>query len=156
MLLRAHSYISELGAEGLSRIGHDAILAANYVRASLASTYDLAFAAPSLHEVVFTDKRQQERGVSTLDIAKRLIDYGFHPPTVYFPLIAHGAIMIEPTENEPREMLDAFIAAMRAIDGEATTAPERVKTAPHTAPARRFDEVTAARKPVLRYRRPPG
>jgi glycine dehydrogenase subunit 2 len=152
MLLRAHSYISELGAEGLSRIGRDAILSANYVRAALSGTFALAYDAPSMHEVVLTDRRQRERGVTTLDIAKRLIDHGFHPPTIYFPLIAPGALMIEPTENEPLEMLDAFIAAMRAIDREASESPETVKSAPHTAPARRFDEAAAARKPVLRYR----
>ncbi len=153
MLLRAHSYLAELGVEGASRIGPDAVLAANYLRASLRDTFELAFAAPSMHEVVFTDKRQKERGVSTLDIAKRLIDYGFHPPTVYFPLIAPGALMIEPTESEPREMLDAFVAAMQAIDAETRDNPELVKGAPQRAPAKRFDEAGAARKPVLRYRR---
>lgn len=151
MLLRAHSFMRELGREGLARVGPDAILAANYLRARLRDTYALAFDAPSMHEVVLTDKRQKERGVTTLDIAKRLIDYGFHPPTVYFPLIAPGALMIEPTENEPREMLDEFVEAMLAIDRESREDPEMVKTAPHRAPARRFDEAEAARRPVLRY-----
>ncbi len=154
MLLRAHSYISEMGGVGLQRMGRDAILAANYIRARIQEAYELAYDAPSMHEAVFTDKRQKARGVTTLDIAKRLIDYGFHPPTVYFPLIANGALMIEPTESEPVEMLDAFIEAMLAIDRESREDPELVKNAPHTAPARRFDEATAARKPVLRYRRP--
>jgi glycine dehydrogenase subunit 2 len=153
MLLRAHSYISELGAEGMRRIGPDAILAANYVRSQLEGTFELAFDAPTMHEAVFTDKRQKERGVTTMDIAKRLIDYGFHPPTVYFPLIAPGALMIEPTESETRESLDDFVAAMKAIDAETADNPELVKSAPHRAPARRFDEAAAARKPVLRYRK---
>ncbi len=154
MLVRAHSYISEMGAAGLSRVGHDAILAANYLRAKLKDIYELAYQAPSLHEVVFTDKKQKGRGVTTLDIAKRLTDFGFHPPTVYFPLIAPGALMVEPTETEPREALDAFVAAMRSIDDESQSSPDTVKQAPHLAPARRFDEAAAARKPVLRWRRP--
>jgi len=154
MLLRAHSYMSEMGAEGLQRIGPDAILAANYVRSQLEGTFELAFDAATMHESVFTDKRQKERGISTMDIAKRLIDYGFHPPTVYFPLIAPGALMIEPTESETKESLDEFISAMKAIDRETVDDPELVKNAPHDAPARRFDEAAAARKPVLRYRKP--
>ncbi len=107
-----------------------------------------------MHEAVFTDKRQKGRGVSTMDIAKRLIDYGFHPPTVYFPLIAPGALMIEPTESEAKESLDGVIAAMRSIDRETVDDPELVLSAPHRAPAKRFDEAAAARKPVLRYRPP--
>jgi glycine dehydrogenase subunit 2 len=153
MLLRAHAFVSEMGVEGLSRIGPDAVLAANYVRARLEETYAVAYDVPSMHEVVLTDKNQKERGVTTLDIAKRLIDYGFHPPTVYFPLIAPGALMIEPTESEPLEMLDAFVGAMLEIDRESREEPDTVRSAPHRAPARRFDEATAARKPVLRYRR---
>ena len=153
MLLRAHSYIHEMGAEGLRASGRDAIVAANYVRARLRGTYELAFDAPTMHEAVFTDKKQKERGVTTMDVAKRLIDYGFHPPTVYFPLIAPGALMIEPTESEPKEMLDSFVEAMLAINQESIDDPEKVKAAPHTAPARRFDEAAAARKPVLRYRK---
>jgi glycine dehydrogenase subunit 2 len=142
-----------MGVEGLSRIGPDAVLAANYVRARLEETYAVAYDVPSMHEVVLTDKNQKERGVTTLDIAKRLIDYGFHPPTVYFPLIVPEAMMIEPTESEPLEMLDAFVGAMLEIDRESREEPETVRSAPHRAPARRFDEATAARKPVLRYRR---
>jgi glycine dehydrogenase subunit 2 len=153
MLLRAHCYMNELGAPGLSRIGRDAILAANYVRTSLKGVFELAYEAPTLHEAVFTDKLQKERGVTTLDVAKRLIDKGFHPPTVYFPLIAPGALMIEPTETEPIETLDAFVMALKEIDRETRESPELVKNAPARAPARRFDEALAARKPVLRYRK---
>jgi len=153
MLLRAHSFIRELGREGLERVGRDAIIAANYVRARLKDAYALAYEAPTMHEVVLTDRRQKERGVSTLDVAKRLIDYGFHPPTVYFPLIAPGALMVEPTENEPREALDAFVDAMLAIDRESRETPDLVRQAPQRAPAKRFDEAEAARRPVLRYRR---
>ena len=153
MLLRAHCYMHELGAPGLSRVGRDAILSANYIRACLKGTYELAFEAPTLHEAVFTDKLQKERGVTTLDVAKRLIDKGFHPPTIYFPLIAPGALMIEPTETEPIEMLDEFVAALVDIDRESKETPELVKNAPSRAPAKRFDEAGAARKPVLRYKK---
>ena len=154
MLLRAHSYMTELGSDGLWNVGRHAIIAANYVRAGLKDAYALAYDVPSMHEAVFTDFRQKEHGVTTHDIAKRLIDYGFHPPTVYFPLIAPGAMMIEPTETENRETLDHFIAAMRAIDLEINENPESLHDAPVQAPARRFDEATAARKPMLRYRKP--
>ncbi|MBI5509104.1 MAG: aminomethyl-transferring glycine dehydrogenase subunit GcvPB [Deltaproteobacteria bacterium] len=153
MLLRAHCYINELGAAGVMQVGRDAIVSANYVRAALKGVFELAFDAPTMHEAVFTDKRQKEHGVSTLDVAKRLIDLGFHPPTIYFPLIAPGALMIEPTESEPKETLDEFVAALKQIDREAQETPELVKNAPTLAPARRFDEALAARKPVLRYRR---
>ena len=106
-----------------------------------------------MHEFVLADHDlEKETGVRTLDIAKRLIDYGFHPPTVYFPLIVHGALMIEPTETESRETLDAFVDAMQAIVEEARTDPELVKTAPHTTPVRRLDETGAARKPKLRFK----
>jgi glycine dehydrogenase subunit 2 len=104
-----------------------------------------------LHEVVFTDHNQQKFGVKNSDIAKRIIDYGFYPPTMSFPLIAHGAIMVEPTETESREELDLFIASMRAIAEECETDPEMVRTAPHRTRVGRFDETAAARKPVLRW-----
>jgi glycine dehydrogenase subunit 2 len=106
-----------------------------------------------MHEVVFSGSRQRARGVKTLDIAKRLIDYGFHPPTIYFPLIVDEALMVEPTESEGKEALDEFCEAMLAIAREAEDDPELVKGAPHTAPLRRLDEATAARRPVLRWRR---
>jgi glycine dehydrogenase subunit 2 len=156
MLVRAWTYILALGQEGLRRNSETAVLNANYLRHHLAGTYDLPYDAPSLHEVVLSDRRQQEVGVHTLDIAKRLMDYGFHPPTIYFPLIVKGALMIEPTESEPREELDAFIAALKAIDAEARRDPALVRTAPHTTPVRRLDEVAAARQPVLRWSPPDG
>ncbi len=153
MFVRAYAYIRALGAEGLRESGLTAILNANYVRKSLEGVLTLPYASPSYHEVVFADQDlEKETGVKTLDVAKRLMDYGFHPPTVYFPLIVHGALMIEPTETESREELDAFVAAIKAIVEEARTDPELVKTAPHTTPLRRLDETGAARKPKLRYK----
>ncbi len=161
MFVRAHAYILAHGPEGLRRMSETAVLNANYIRRKLEDLYHLPYEAPSLHEVVFSDRNLEAAGVHTLDIAKRLMDYGFHPPTIYFPLIVKGALMIEPTESESREELDLFIAAMRAIDAEARRTPELVRTAPHTTPIRRLDEVGAARHPVLRYapaetRRRPG
>jgi glycine dehydrogenase subunit 2 len=153
MFVRAYAYIRALGAEGLREAGLTAILNANYIRRGLEGVLTLPYASPSYHEVVFADHDlERETGVKTLDIAKRLMDYGFHPPTVYFPLIVHGALMIEPTETESREELDAFVAAIKAIVEEAKTDPELVKTAPHTTPLRRLDETGAARKPKLRYK----
>ncbi|MBZ5639420.1 MAG: aminomethyl-transferring glycine dehydrogenase subunit GcvPB [Acidobacteriia bacterium] len=153
MFVRAYAYIRALGARGLRETGLTAILNANYVRKGLLGVLTLPYASPSFHEVVFADHDlERETGVRTLDIAKRLMDYGFHPPTVYFPLIVHGAMMIEPTETESREELDAFVAAIKAIVEEARTDPELVKSAPHTTPLRRLDETAAARKPKLRWR----
>jgi glycine dehydrogenase subunit 2 len=151
MMVRAHAYILALGQAGLRRNAETAVLNANYLRKKLEDTYHLPYREPTLHEVVFSDRNLEETGVRTLDIAKRLMDYGFHPPTIYFPLIVKGALMIEPTESEPREELDLFIDAMRTIDAEARRDPELVRTAPHTTPVRRLDEVAAARMPVLRY-----
>ena len=151
MLIRAHCYISEHGAEGLKQVGRDAILSANYLRARLKDQYNVAYEADSMHEVVFDDTLQKERGVTTLDLAKRLIDFGFHPPPVYFPLIVPGALMAEPTETEPLEELNRFVVAMRALDQETKEHPEDLKDAPRTAPSRRFDEALAARQPRLRY-----
>jgi glycine dehydrogenase subunit 2 len=130
----------------------DAVLNANYIRKGLEPYYDLPYASPSMHEVVFSDARQQPCGVRTGDIAKRLIDYGFHPYTVSFPLIVYGALMIEPTETEGVLELDAFIDAMISIAKEAETDPQFVKDAPYTTRTSRVDEVTAARKPVLRWK----
>ena len=130
----------------------DAVLNANYIRKHLEDAYDLPYKLPSMHEVVFSDARQKKNGVNTMDIAKRLIDYGFHPYTTAFPLIVPGALMIEPTESESKEECDLFIDAMRAIAEEAATNPEIVKTAPHSTRVGRLDEVTAARKPILRWR----
>ncbi len=151
VLVRAYSYIVSLGADGLAEVSRMALLNANYVRKRLEKFYDIAYEDPCMHECVFTDRFQQKQGVSTLDIAKRLLDYGFHPPTIYFPLVVHGALMIEPTETETPEALDEFIEAMIAIAREARENPQLVKTAPHTTPVSRMDEARAARKPVLRW-----
>jgi glycine dehydrogenase subunit 2 len=153
VLVRALTYMRSMGPDGMRRIAQLAVLNANYIRARLKGAYHLPYDAPSLHEVVFSDKKQQEHHVSTLDIAKRLMDYGFHPPTIYFPLIVSGALMIEPTESEPKEELDAFCDAMLAIAREAEERPELVRSAPHTTPVRRLDEARAARQPVLRWKK---
>jgi glycine dehydrogenase subunit 2 len=153
MFVRAYAYIRSLGSDGLREAGLTAILNANYVRKGLESVLTLPYDAPSYHEVVFSDRDlEKSTGVRTMDVAKRLMDYGFHPPTVYFPLIVPGALMIEPTETESREELDAFIAAVRAIVEEAKTNPDIVKSAPYTTPVRRLDETGAARRPKLRWR----
>lgn len=152
MHVRALCYILANGPEGLKETTEVAVLNANYIRYMLQGVYSLPYNSPTLHEVVFSDKNQDKRGVSVWDIGKRLIDYGFHPPTTSFPLIVNGAIMIEPTETESREELDAFIAAMLAIAHEAEQNPELVKSAPHNARIRRVDEAAAARKPVLRWK----
>jgi glycine dehydrogenase subunit 2 len=151
VLVRAYTYIISLGSDGLEEVSRMALLNANYIRARLENYYAIAYNQPCMHECVFTDRLQQKYGVNTLDIAKRLLDYGFHPPTIYFPLVVHGALMIEPTETETPETLDAFIAAMIAIAREAQENPQLVKTAPHTTPVARLDEARAARKPVLRW-----
>ncbi|HEX8151944.1 MAG TPA: aminomethyl-transferring glycine dehydrogenase subunit GcvPB [Thermoanaerobaculia bacterium] len=151
VLVRALTYMRSMGPTGLRRIAQLAVLNANYIRARLKGAYHLPYDAPSLHEVVFSDKNQLPHDVHTLDIAKRLMDFGFHPPTIYFPLIVSGALMIEPTESEPKEELDAFCDAMLAIAKEASERPELVRSAPHTTPVRRLDEARAARQPVLRW-----
>jgi glycine dehydrogenase subunit 2 len=153
VLVRALAYMRSMGPDGLRRIAQIAVLNANYIRARLKRTYHLPYDAPSLHEVVFSDKNQVAHDVHTLDIAKRLMDYGFHPPTIYFPLIVSGALMIEPTESEPKEELDAFCEAMIAIARECEERPELVRSAPHTTPVRRLDEARAARQPILRWRK---
>ncbi len=152
MFIRALAYILANGPDGLRQTTEDAVLNANYIRKKLENSYELPYKTASMHEVVFSDKRQAAKGVKTGDIAKRLIDYGFHPYTVSFPLIVHGALMIEPTESESREELDLFVAAMRSIAREAEENPELVKTAPHSTRVSRLDEVQAARKPILRWR----
>jgi glycine dehydrogenase subunit 2 len=152
MMLRALSYIQTHGPDGLREATEAAVLNARYIAAGLVSDYDKPFEAPPMHEVVFTDKRQSRKGVHTLDIAKRLIDYGFHPMTIYFPLIVQGAMLIEPTESVGRQELDQFIEAMRSIAREALENPELVLNAPHTTRIGRLDEAAAARKPVLRWK----
>ena len=151
VIARAYAYILALGGEGLEDVSRMALLNANYIRKKLEKTYHLAYNEPCMHECIFTDRLQQRNGVSTLDIAKRLLDYGYHPPTIYFPLVVSGALMIEPTETETVETLDGFVEAMVAIAREAKNNPELVKSAPHTTPVKRLDEARAARKPVLRW-----
>ncbi len=151
VLLRALAYTLAYGP-GIRQATEDAVLNANYIRKHLEGFYDLPYYLPSMHEVVFSDARQKKHGVNTMDIAKRLIDYGFHPYTTAFPLIVPGALMIEPTESESKEECDLFIDAMRAIAAEAETNPELVKTAPHATRVGRLDEVAAARKPILRWK----
>lgn len=151
--LRALSFIFSLGGRGLEQCSEDAVLSANYIRACLKDVYHVPFDTPTLHEVVFNDRNQEPHGVSTLDIAKRLIDYGIHPPTIYFPLIVHGALMVEPTESESKEEIDYFIEVMRKIAEEASEMPELLHDAPHNTPVRRLDETTAARSPILRFKK---
>ncbi|OLD57274.1 MAG: glycine dehydrogenase (aminomethyl-transferring), partial [Acidobacteria bacterium 13_1_40CM_2_64_6] len=151
VLVRALAYTLAYGP-GIRQATEDAVLNANYIRKKLEGVYDLPYSLPSMHEVVFSDARQKKHGVSTMDIAKRLIDYGFHPYTTAFPLIVPGALMVEPTESESKEECDLFVDAMRAIAEEAATNPEVVKTAPHSTRVGRLDEVGAARKPILRWK----
>ena len=151
VIARAYAYILALGGDGLEDVSRMALLNANYIRKKLEKAYHLAYNEPCMHECVFTDRLQQRNGVSTLDIAKRLLDYGYHPPTIYFPLVVTGALMIEPTETETVETLDGFVDAMIAIAHEAKNDPQLVRSAPHTTPVRRLDEARAARKPVLRW-----
>jgi glycine dehydrogenase subunit 2 len=160
MLVRAYTYIRRMGSDGLTQVSQDAVLSANYLRARLKDDYQEAYPGLNMHEVVLSGRRQKAHGVRTLDIAKRLMDYGFHPPTVYFPLIVEEALMIEPTETENKDTLDAFVEAMRAIAREAEETPEVVTSAPHTTVVGRLDEARAARSPDLRWRPehrfPPG
>jgi glycine dehydrogenase subunit 2 len=151
VLVRALAYILAYGP-GVRQATEDAVLNANYIRKHLQGVFDLPYSLPSMHEVVFSDAVQKKNGVSTMDIAKRLIDYGFHPYTTAFPLIVPGALMIEPTESESKEECDLFIDAMRSIAEEAAKTPDVVKTAPHTTRVRRLNETAAARKPVLRWK----
>ena len=154
VLLRALTYILSLGGEGLRAVSENAVINANYIQARLRGDYKLARERACMHEVVLSGSRQKALGVKTLDIAKRLIDYGFHPPTIYFPLIVDEAMMIEPTETEGKEALDAFCDALLEIAREAQEDPELVRGAPYTAPLRRLDEAAAARKPILRWQPP--
>ncbi len=151
MHVRALAYILALGGKGLEQVSRHAVLAANYLRVQLQDTFSLAYPGLCMHECVFSDKGFETYGVKTLDIAKRLLDYGFYAPTVYFPLVVPGAIMIEPTETESKETLDQFVAAMKEIAREAREQPELVRSAPHRTPVGRLDEARAARRPVLRW-----
>jgi glycine dehydrogenase subunit 2 len=149
ILVRAYSYIRSMGGENLKRASQLAVLNANYIKEKLKGTYHLPYDRPCMHECVFTDQNQTAHGVTTLDIAKRLMEYGFHPPTVYFPLVVSAALMIEPTETECKADIDRFIEAMRQIDQEAKENPQQLHDAPRITKVRRLDEVTAARKPCL-------
>jgi glycine dehydrogenase subunit 2 len=151
ILVRAYTYILSLGGVGLEEASRMALLNANYIRKKLEKSYQIAYDEPCMHECIFTDRLQHRNGVTTLDMAKRLLDYGYHPPTIYFPLVVAGALMIEPTETETLETLDGFIDAMLEIAREAKEDPELVKNAPYSTPVRRLDEARAARKPVLRW-----
>jgi glycine dehydrogenase subunit 2 len=152
MFVRALAYILANGPDGLRQTTEDAVLNANYIRKGLAGTYELPYQSPSMHEVVFSDKLQAKKGVRTMDIAKRLIDYSFHPYTTAFPLIVPGAMMIEPTESESKEELDLFVEAMQSIAQEVEEEAEMVRSAPHSTRVSRLDETAAARNPVLRWK----
>jgi glycine dehydrogenase subunit 2 len=151
MFVRAFAFLRALGPDGLRRCAEMAVLNANYLLARLRGAYRVAVERPVMHECVLDDRSLEANGVTTVDVAKRLIDYGYHPPTIYFPLIVPGAIMIEPTESESLEGLDRFADAMLAIAEEARECPDVVKTAPHRTRLSRLDETRAARKPVLRW-----
>jgi glycine dehydrogenase subunit 2 len=161
MFTRALAYIMSHGADGLKQAAEDAVLSANYVMAALKDTMSTAFDGPCMHEALFDDAFLKDTGVSTLDFAKAMIDEGYHPMTMYFPLVVHGALLIEPTESQAKEDLDLFIAALRSLAERAKNGKEveMFKAAPRFAPRRRLDETLAARKPVLRWRpgnNPPG
>ena len=151
ILVRAYTYMQSLGGNGLRAVSENAVINANYVQAQLRDRFDLAVDRICMHETVLSGKRQADRGVPALSIAKRLLDYGIHAPTMYFPLIVPEALMVEPTETESKETLDRFVAVMQAIDDEIDSDPDSVNHAPHTLPNTRLDEATAARRPVLRW-----
>jgi glycine dehydrogenase subunit 2 len=151
MLVRAYTYIRMLGPGGLRDVAANAVLNANYVLARLRGAYDVPFDRTCMHEFVLSARNLRPHGVRALDVAKRLIDHGYHPPTIYFPLVVEEALMIEPTETESKETLDAFVEAMLRIAEEARENPDVLHEAPHVTPVRRLDEVTAARRPNIRY-----
>ena len=152
MMIRALSYIFTHGAEGLREATETAVLNARYVAEELKDIFDKPYDSDCMHEAIFSHKNQSRSGVHTLDIAKRLIDYGFHPMTIYFPLVVDGAMLIEPTESVGRGDLDAFVKAMRDIDRESKEDPQLVIDAPHSTRIGRLNEAAAARKPVLRWK----
>jgi glycine dehydrogenase subunit 2 len=154
ILVRAYAYILALGSDGLTQATRMAVLNANYLRKRLEQTYHLAYDEPCMHECVFSDRSFTQAGVKTLDIAKRLLDYGFYAPTIYFPLVVNGALMIEPTETESKETMDEFADALLAIAKEIAENPTALKDAPLTTPVSRLDETRAARHPVLRWSKP--
>ena len=152
VMMRACVYICSLGRENVKYVGPLATLNANYIKESLKDVYELPIDTTCCHEFVFDGLKDKSTGVTTMDVAKRLLDYGYHAPTIYFPLLFHESLMIEPTENESKETLDGFIAVMRKIAEEAKTDPELVKTAPHLTPIGRVDDVLAAKHPITTYK----
>ncbi|HSP07859.1 MAG TPA: aminomethyl-transferring glycine dehydrogenase subunit GcvPB, partial [Acidobacteriota bacterium] len=152
ILARAYTYLMAYGSDEIRNVARHSVLNANYLKARLRDNYYVPYDRPVMHEVILSDKWQNSTDVRTLDIAKRLMDFGFHPPTIYFPLIVPGAMMIEPTETESLEWLDAFVDAMNQIAEESRTQPELVRSAPHSTKITRLDEAEAARKPVLRWK----
>lgn len=151
LLVRAYAYIRTMGGAGFRQVSHDAILNANYLRSRLVQAFDAPYAGPCMHEFVLSGRRQKQQGVRTMDMAKRLIDYGVHPPTVYFPTIVEECLMIEPTETEDRQTLDGFVEALLAVAAEVETNPALVRSAPHTTAVGRIDEARAARQPDLHW-----
>jgi glycine dehydrogenase subunit 2 len=156
VLVRAYAYILAMGGDGLTEATRMAVLNANYLRKRLASAYDLAYDTPCMHECVFSDHSFAHTGIKTLDIAKRLLDYGFYAPTIYFPLVVSGGLMIEPTETESKETLDEFADALLAISREIGENPPALKEAPLATPVSRLDETRAARHPVLQWKKRSG
>ena len=154
MMVRAYAYLREMGAEGLKQATDFAVLNANYLRVRLGEVWHVPYERICMHEVVISDRHLKDSHVTTMDVAKRLMDYGFHPPTVYFPLVVKGAMLIEPTETESLQTLDEFVEVMKTISDEASVEPERAKGAPQLTRLRRLDETQAARKPVLRWTAP--
>jgi glycine dehydrogenase subunit 2 len=153
MFVRALAYMMSHGADGLRQVAEDAVLNANYLRVLLQDDLSPAFPGPCMHEVLFDDRFLKDTGVSTLDFAKALIDEGFHPMTMYFPLVVHGALLIEPTETESKAALDQFAAVVKSLAQDARAGDAaRFRAAPRLTPRRRLDETSAARKPILRWR----
>lgn len=152
VIVRALTYILSLGKENIKKVGPLSVLNANYIKESLKDDYELPISGVCKHEFVFNGLKDKSSGVTTMDVAKRLLDYGYHAPTIYFPLLFHEAMMIEPTENESKETIDGFISVMHQIAKEARETPDVVKTAPHTTPITRVDDVLAAKHPILTYR----
>ena len=156
MMVRALAYMMSLGSDGLKQVAEDAVLNANYLLARLKDTLSLPFEGPCMHEVLFDDSFLKDTGVTTLDFAKAMIDEGFHPMTMYFPLVVHGALLMEPTETESKATLDQFIETVKGLAGRARAGDAKhFKDAPRLTPRRRLDETAAARNPVLVWRPPP-
>jgi len=151
VMIRAYTYILSLGKENIKKVGPLATLNASYIKELLKDDYELSIAGLCKHEFVFNGLKDKSTGVTTMDVAKRLLDYGYHAPTIYFPLLFHEALMIEPTENESKDTIDGFIATMHKIAVEARTNPDLVKSAPHNTPIGRLDDVLAAKHPIVTY-----